>query len=402
MFDHDALRREITETLDEQNERYGPLHPPAPPEVPANGARPPAEIIAARAALRAATGKYSPHLLTQLARLDVRGAPESALATPRATTSDGFVCLSEVEEREIDWFWPGRIARANVVVLAGDGGIGKSTLAQEIGARVSRGQAPPGGSPDQPRSVLVLTAEEDASAVIRPRMRMMGADLERVFVLDPEEAGMTFPSGADRLETRCRVEGAGLVVIDTGPAFLDRDLSSNNEEDVRRFIAPLRLLAERLRLVVIVLAHLNKATGMSAGHRLMGGVAWRNAPRQVLLVGAPPGQDPRETGDRLVGVEKNNLGVYPPAFAFRLAPAPEDATRAVVAWGQEVDGVRVADLVKDPPSEQERAESLEASEMLLDLLSGGPLKADDFQRQANAAGIGRNRFGDADARLAEI
>lgn len=150
-----------------------------------------------------------------------------------------------------------------------------------------------------------------------------------------------------------------MLIIDTGPAFLDAGLKSNNEEDVRRFFAPLRAMAERLRMVVIVLAHLNKDTTRSSGQRIMGGAAWRNVPRQVLLVGPPPGEDPRETGERLVAVEKNNYGMFgTPAVAFRLAPAPGDPSRAVVVWGNEVSGIRASDLVGALQSGEERADLL--------------------------------------------
>ena len=252
---------------------------------------------------------------------------------------------------------------------------------------MTRGQAPPGGVPGPARGVVILTAEEDTAAVIRPRMRLMGADLERVLVLDPDQAGLTLPSGLERMEAICGAEDAGLVVIDTGPAFLDRGLMSNTEEDVRRFLAPLHQMAVRLRLVVIVLVHLNKDTAKSAQHRIMGGAAWRNAPRQVLMVGAPPGEDPRETGERLVAVEKNNLGVYPPAMAFRLSPAPDDASRAVVAWGHEVVGVRAADLVGEPPGEEERGDREQAREFLAAELARGARPVAELKRAATAVGL---------------
>ena len=51
------------------------------------------------------------------------------LVPPPADTdeerSNGFVRLSEVVEVEVEWYWTGRIPRAGVVCLAGDGGIGK-------------------------------------------------------------------------------------------------------------------------------------------------------------------------------------------------------------------------------------------------------------------------------------
>lgn len=303
-----------------------------------------------------------------------------------APRDDGWAVLADVTEREISWFWRGRIAWGNVVVVAGDGGVGKSTLGQELGARMSRGQSPPGGVQSEPRGVVVLSAEEDASVVIRPRMRLMGADLQLVMVRSEEEFGFTLPSGEGELDAICEEVAAGLLIVDTGPAYLDPGLNSNSEEDVRRFLAPLRRIAESRRLITLVFVHLNKDTTRAARHRVMGGAAWVNAPRQVLMVGAPPGKDPRETGERLVAVEKNNLGVYPPAHAFRLAPAADDPSRAVVAWGQEVEGVRSADLVGEPPSGEERTGRDAACEFLTEELSKGERPVKDLREEAEKVG----------------
>ncbi len=318
----------------------------------------------------------------------LESGPNGHLRLPQLSgLMDGFVRLADVVERRVDWLWPGRIAHANVVVVAGDGGVGKSTLVQAIGAAITRGAALPGGGPGPPRSVVILSAEEDTSAVVRPRMRLMGADLERVTVLDIDGELLTLPSGLDRLEARCRQDDAGLLIVDTGPAFMDPGLKSNTEEDIRRFLAPLRGMAERLRMVVAVLVHLNKDSGRAAGHRIMGGAAWRNAPRQVLMVGGPPGEDPRETCERLIVVEKNNLGVYPPAVSFQLLAAPEDPSRAVVSWGQEVRGITAADIVGDPPSGADRSELEAAAEFLRAELDGGPRPVKDLQSAARDAGL---------------
>ncbi|MEQ8834778.1 MAG: AAA family ATPase [Longimicrobiales bacterium] len=242
-----------------------------------------------------------------------------------------LVPLSRVVEVDIEWLWDGRLPYGNAVVMAGDGGTGKSTIAQHIAAGVTRGEGPFGVVLDCPRDVVILTNEEDAAAVIRPRMRLMGADLDRVQILNPDRAGsLTLPRDGDQLAEYCDARAVGLIVVDTGPSFLDRGLSSQREEDIRAFLVPLQRIAQRHRAVALVLCHLNKATAANSRHRVMGGAAWVNAPRLVLLVGAPPGADPRETGDRLLAVEKSNLGVYLPAVSFALVSATEDHSRAVV------------------------------------------------------------------------
>mgnify|MGYP001314725876 CR=1 FL=1 len=321
--------------------------------------------------------------------LDALGVETTAELLPVTAASpvDPFVRLADVEEQAIRWWWPGRLAWGMAAVLAGDGGLGKSTLAQEWAARMSRGQPLPGGEAAPARDVIVLTAEEHIGAVVRGRMRHMGADLERVHVVDPEQAGVSFPSGLEALEREVARTGAGLVVIDTGPAFMDAGLRSNTEEHIRQFMAPLARVAERHDLVMVVLVHLNKAPDEHAGRRIMGGAAWRNAPRVVLVAGAPPGQDPRETAERVLAVEKSNLGAYPPAQGWRIIPAPEDPARGIVAWGPEQPGVTADMLVSRPQTADERGERADCEAAISDALADGPRPAAECEAELQKAGF---------------
>lgn len=315
---------------------------------------------------------------------------DGATAAVRPRALPVFRTLADVAERRIEWLWPGRLPWGCPVVLAGDGATGKSTAAQNIGAGMTRGQAPPGGSLDRPRGVLILTTEEDAETVYRPRMRLMGADLHRVHDLDPEALiSMKLPSGGDPLDAFCAEKDVGLIIVDTGPSFMDADLSSNKEEGIRRFMEPLNRIAQKHRLVPLVLAHLNKASGADSGHRLMGGAAWRNVPRVVLILGAPPGEDPRESRARILAVEKSNLGVYPNAVGLDLIPNPEDESHVAVRWGKEIAGVRAGDLVGRPPDSEERNAIDDAKEWLRGILANGPRASKEVITEAADADITR-------------
>jgi hypothetical protein len=142
----------------------------------------------------------------------------------------------------------------------------------------------------------------------------------------------------DRLEAECERANAGLLIIDSGPAFLDSGLSGNDEPHIRQLLRPLARMAERLDLIVLVLVHLNKKTGTQASVRVMGGAAWRNAARLVLFLGAPAGIAARDTLERLLMVEKSNLGRTPPAQTLRIKPFEDDPDDvAGIEWGDEAE-----------------------------------------------------------------
>jgi hypothetical protein len=88
-----------------------------------------------------------------------------------------------VNARQTNWLWPGRIPLGHLTLLAGDSGSGKSLVALDLAARVSRGAAWP-DAPDEPQeagNVVVLTAHDDPALVGRPRLEQAGANLDRVF-----------------------------------------------------------------------------------------------------------------------------------------------------------------------------------------------------------------------------
>ena len=83
------------------------------------------------------------------------------------------------------WLADSRLPRASVSLLLGDEGIGKSLLWVLLVAHITTGASFPGfGIPsrDPGRAVLVLT-EDDWSTVVRPRLEIAGADLNRIEVI---------------------------------------------------------------------------------------------------------------------------------------------------------------------------------------------------------------------------
>lgn len=113
-----------------------------------------------------------------------------------------FQSLAEIEPEPVRWLWEGRIPFGKVTVLEGDPGVGKSTLALDIAARVSRGQAlPPSrdGHPDAaPASVLIHSGDDGLADTVSPRLMAAGADLKKVWAfghpLDVADLGAIRPA----------------------------------------------------------------------------------------------------------------------------------------------------------------------------------------------------------------
>ncbi len=81
--------------------------------------------------------------------------------------------------------------------MVGNPGTGKSFASLAIAASVSNGTPLPCGEPRPPQSVLIWNGEDGTGDTIRPRADAVGADLDRLFIIDGElsENGTRSPFG---------------------------------------------------------------------------------------------------------------------------------------------------------------------------------------------------------------
>jgi hypothetical protein len=128
-----------------------------------------------------------------------------------------WTTLSEVQPRPVQWLWEGRIPMGKVTLLDGEPGAGKSLLALDLAARVSRGAAMPlnRAKPDGPADVILFNADDSLSDTVRPRLEASGADLTRIHSFDGEI------TAADALPHK-----PALIILDPLTVYLCLDRST--------------------------------------------------------------------------------------------------------------------------------------------------------------------------------
>lgn len=298
-----------------------------------------------------------------------------------------LVLVSSVEAELVQWEWMHRIPRAKVTVLDGDPGLGKSTLALDLAARRTRGLPMPGDERElDPAGAVFLTAEDGIADTLRPRLEAAGADLDRVAVLTAvrDEQGRprlpVIPDDVEHVREAVRKMRARFLVIDPLMAFLNRRVDSHRDQDVRGALALLSDLAERERIAVIIIRHLNKAGGGHPMYRGGGSIGIIGAARAGLLV-AP---DPRDSTRRVLAVSKSNLGPIPPSLAYRLVAAG-DTSR--LEW-EGITDWSAGDLLAAQRDDGDGAGPREEAEgFLRELLADGPVRAKRVRAQAEGAGL---------------
>ncbi|WP_017936248.1 AAA family ATPase [Nocardioides sp. Iso805N] len=79
------------------------------------------------------------------------------------------------------------LAVGSLALLAGREGLGKSTVAYDLTARITRGSLP-GTGYGHPGAVIICATEDSWEYTIVPRLIAAGADLDRVFRVDVSTA----------------------------------------------------------------------------------------------------------------------------------------------------------------------------------------------------------------------
>jgi len=122
-----------------------------------------------------------------------------------------WTTLADVPSRPVQWLWEGRVPLGKVTLLDGEPGSGKSLLALDLAARVSRGAALPVSRlrPDAPADVVIYNDDDNLSDTVRPRLEAAGADLSRIHCVD----GAITAAELDELKP-------ALVVIDPLATYL--------------------------------------------------------------------------------------------------------------------------------------------------------------------------------------
>jgi putative DNA primase/helicase len=173
--------------------------------------------------------------------------------------------------------------------------------------------------------------------------------------------------------------GAIFVVMDPITTYLGPDINSHKEADVRAVLGPLSLLAERTRIVLVMLMHLNKGTGVSALYRATGSIAFPAVARVVLGV-AP---DPNDEQRRLLLPVKMNIGKISTGIGYRIETArtsilsrvSDEDQPPVLLWDSEPVTIDASSALDRNGTAQELGASAEVKSVLTELLADGRVPA---------------------------
>lgn len=276
--------------------------------------------------------------------------------------------LSQVEDREPRWIWPGRIPRGHVSLVTGDPDVGKTLVLLSLAATVAEGEPWPDGQPNEGGRVIYIDGENGEHELKRRLVAQNFSAWDNFRMMsEVDQHGEPRPFSLSHhlaaLGAAVRDFNPSWVVIDPLVAFHDR--KENDATEVRALITDLARIAEAYDIGVTFLQHPNKSFLAPTNYRVRGSLDFVAAPRAVLRVELSEDQE-----TRFLHVDKLNLGPKPPAIAFRIE-------------GGWVEWLGPRNVVGAKSQKQL------AREQLLSILGYGPIEANDLFEALEYEGISR-------------
>lgn len=329
-------------------------------------------------------------LIARGADADVATAIQEA-RVPSAPGGCEVIRADRVRPKQVDWIWPGWLARGELHILGGWPGSGKTTVALDLVARATRGGPFPDGEPCPPMSALIVTGEDSLAQTIRPRLDAAGAVLKRVHVLD---ATQTLSNPAVLLATLERQDLAvDILVIDPIAVALDARVDSHKYQEMRLALTEIVKIAHRLGIAVLGITHVTKSTRSAEPvGQLIGSIATGAAARLVWMTCRNVGP-----GWRLVRA-KSNLGAEGDGFIYQITEGrgPKGSPAACITWQGSLGGTPV-ELLSEASDRSTRLR--EAVRFLEDMLADGPMPSKDLYDAAEKEGIAMNTLRRAQQQL---
>ena len=238
-----------------------------------------------------------------------------------------IIRMSEVESQEVIWLWYPFIPYGKLTIIQGDPGDGKTTLVLNIAAKLSKGECLDSDMDVQepvnvcicqsilccPVNVIYQTAEDGLADTVKPRLELAGADCEKILVIDESDKSLSMAD--ERLEEALAKTGAKVLILDPIQAYLGGGMDMNRANEARDMTKKLGALAEKYQCAILLIGHMNKASGNKVAYRGMGSIDFFAVARSVLLVGRIEG----EPNTRAVVQIKNNLAAFGHPKAFMLS-----------------------------------------------------------------------------------
>lgn len=261
-----------------------------------------------------------------------------------------LIHMEDVVSKEVEWLWYPYIPYGKITIVEGDPGEGKTTLVLKLAAALSMGLPLPCDDYKEyePIHIIYQTAEDGIEDTIRPRLEKAGADCSMIRVIDETDKELSMTD--DRLEQAIIETGARLIILDPIQAYIGATVDMHRANEIRPVLKHLGIIAEKHNCAIILIGHMNKASGSKSTYRGLGSIDIQATARSVLLVARLRDKP----NIRIMAHDKSSLAPAGDAIGFEMTEdngmvciGPYDITIDELLSGNEGRGKKKLDIAEN-------------------------------------------------------
>lgn len=302
---------------------------------------------------------------------------------------------ADVEIKEPEWLIPGYVPRYGITTIAGEGGVGKTSLWCSIVASITSGKPSFLLGKDfpfenEPERVVVFSAEDSWNYVLKQRLINNGANMDNILYMSPEdERFVDLNFNSELLKGIVEANRPDLMIYDPVQAFVPEHLRMGDRNAMRKCFSPLIGFGENYKTTSIVIAHANKQSNVWGRKRIADSSDIWDASRSVLMTGLVPNSEDL----RYISHEKSNWGKLQQSVLFSL----DNCVPIFKSYSSKKDKEFI---LEDSRLKQTVPAKEEAKEFIMDVLNEHKLmEVAELDELAKAEGISKNALKDAKAEL---
>lgn len=261
-----------------------------------------------------------------------------------------LIHMEDVLSKEVEWLWYPYIPYGKITIIEGDPGEGKTTLVLKLAAALSRGLPLPCDDDKEYELIHIIyqTAEDGIEDTIKPRLEKAGADCSMIRVIDETDKELSMTD--DRLEQAIIETGARLIILDPIQAYIGATVDMHRANEIRPVLKHLGIIAEKHNCAIILIGHMNKASGSKSTYRGLGSIDIQATARSVLLVARLRDKP----NIRIMAHDKSSLAPAGDAIGFEMTEdsgmvciGPYDITIDELLSGNEGRGKKKLDIAEN-------------------------------------------------------
>ena len=305
------------------------------------------------------------------------------------------ICAADIAVEEVGWVWPGRVPLGQVTAIFGPRGSGKSLVALDIAARVTRGLAWPDdpATEQAPGSVLLITGEDQLSTMVVPRLTAAEADMTKVRIvpyphMKVKSSKQFKEKEIDRWEKIAdKLPDLRLIVVDPFAMLMGTAIDRRTSE-LTDILSRLSRLAEERNLAVLLVNATDKVSAGKFWNFGMDALPYIRATARTVWELDVDHDDPRH---RMFLPTQFTLDADPGALCFTI-----DRATGRVAWDPEP----VAIGANGPPASPRALSAVaRATAWLAGFMARGTRTSAEVLKQGVIAGHSRRALYEAKKRL---